>query len=112
MKNILLYIAFTGMVILFLGCGKKTVPEKKSDKAVVEYKNSAVGTASKPVAIKKIKTAVPKVIVVNDKVASKTFDGRYYYDLDGKRYWRNNVDGKYYLYNKSMHNDPAFKSPQ
>ena len=58
-----------------------------------------------------VKTAVPKVIVVNDKAAKKSGDGRYYYDLDGRRYWRNNKDGKYYLFNKSMYSDDAFKSP-
>ncbi|HMJ46048.1 MAG TPA: hypothetical protein VK498_01875, partial [Ferruginibacter sp.] len=53
----------------------------------------------------------PKVITVNDIAAKKTIDGRYYYDLMGHRYWRNNKDGKYYIYNKSQHNDPAFKKP-
>lgn len=54
-------------------------------------------------------TAAPKVIWVNDKVAKKNFDGRLYYDLDGRRYWKNYIDGKYYLYNKAMYNNPAFK---
>jgi len=57
----------------------------------------------------KPKAVIPRVIVVNDKVASKSLDGRYYYDLLGHRYWRNNKDGKYYLFNKSMFNDEAFK---
>lgn len=60
---------------------------------------------------KAVKTAVPKVITVNDKVAKRSIDGRYYYDLDGHRYWRNNKDGKYYLFNKSMYDDEAFKAP-
>lgn len=54
-------------------------------------------------------TAAPKVIWVNDKVAKKNFDGRLYYDLDGRRYWKNYVDGKYYLYNKAMYSNAAFK---
>ena len=52
---------------------------------------------------------VPKVITVDDKAAKKTPDGRMYYDLDGRRYWRNYDDGKYYLFNKSMYSNPAFK---
>lgn len=59
---------------------------------------------------KTVKAVVPKVIVVNDKVAKRSIDGRYYYDLDGHRYWRNNKDGKYYLFNKSMYDDDAFKA--
>ncbi|MBK6380069.1 MAG: hypothetical protein IPF72_10235 [Chitinophagaceae bacterium] len=58
-----------------------------------------------------LKTAVPKVIIVNDKIAKRSVDGRYYYDLEGRRYWRNNRDGKYYLFNKSMFDNPDFKSP-
>jgi hypothetical protein len=83
-------------------CSKKTVPEKETSVVVTP--------APKPVA-KKIKTPVPAVIVVNDLKASKTFDGRMYYDLEGHRYWRNNRDGKYYKYSKSMQNNPDFKAP-
>ncbi|MBL0201642.1 MAG: hypothetical protein IPP81_16305 [Chitinophagaceae bacterium] len=54
---------------------------------------------------------MPKVIIVNDKVAKRSVDGRYYYDLEGRRYWRNNRDGKYYLFNKSMFDNPDFKNP-
>jgi len=60
---------------------------------------------------KTIKTPLPQVITVNDKYAKRSVDGRYYYDLEGKRYWRNNKDGKYYLFHKSMFEDDAFKSP-
>ena len=55
-------------------------------------------------------TTVPKVIAVNDKVAKRSVDGRYYYDLNGHRYWRNNKDGKYYLFHKSMFDDEALKA--
>lgn len=58
-----------------------------------------------------VKTAVPKVIIVNDKYAKRSVDGRYYYDLEGHRYWRNNRDGKYYLFHKSMFDNEDFKSP-
>lgn len=80
------------------GCSKKHNPE------------ATASVPAKPVKKAAIKTAVPKVIIVNDKVAKKSLDGRYYYDLEGRRYWRNNRDGKYYLFNKSMFDNPDFKS--
>jgi hypothetical protein len=59
---------------------------------------------------KKIKPPLlPKVITVNDSAAHKSVDGRLYYDLMGRRYWRNYKDGKYYLYNKSMYGDASFR---
>jgi hypothetical protein len=42
-------------------------------------------------------------------VAMKAVNGRYYYDLQGKRYWRNNRDGKYYLYYKDMFDNKDFQ---
>jgi hypothetical protein len=59
----------------------------------------------------KPKEVFPEVITVNDSAARKSVDGRYYYDVLGHRYWRNNKDGKYYLFNKSMYNNPDFKKP-
>jgi ABC-type Fe3+-hydroxamate transport system substrate-binding protein len=96
-------MAFLAVVIM-AGCSKKTNPA-----------TTAVNTPD-PVTVKivkrppTLKTAVPKVIIVNDKVAKRSVDGRYYYDLEGHRYWRNNRDGKYYLFHKSMFDDPDFKS--
>ena len=90
---IILLAAFT-----IQSCNKKSHPTKSPSNITV-----------KPIP-KKVVTPTPKVIVVDDKVARRTIDGRYYYDLEGHRYWRNNKDGKYYLYNKSMYADPAFKS--
>ncbi|MCP9750640.1 hypothetical protein [Ferruginibacter sp. HRS2-29] len=88
---------FTVCVLSFLfSCSKKTTPAKEPVTAAP---------------VKKIKTATPKVITVNDAAAKKTVDGRLYYDLEGHRYWKNYKDGKYYLYNKSMHSDDAFKAP-
>ena len=118
------------LVITVVSCSKKTVPAQPSVQVqpapakpgtvkainidtVAAVKTDTVATATtvaKPV-VKKPVEATPKVITVNDQAAKKTIDGRYYYDLLGHRYWRNNKDGKYYLYNKSMHNDPAFKKP-
>ncbi len=108
--------------ILFLSaCSKKTQPTQNVETvnsksasdtiAVVRKPDSTVFV--KPVAKKrKVAESVPKVITVNDQFAKKSVDGRYYYDLQGHRYWRSNKDGKYYLFNKSMLNDAAFKKPQ
>ena len=92
----LLIVLFSALT--FQRCSKKSHPAKTE--AVVVKK------------VPKVKTPVPKVIVVNDQIAKRTFDGRLYYDLEGRRYWRSNKDGKYYLYNKSMYSDPDFKAPK
>jgi len=42
-------------------------------------------------------TSTPKFIIVDDRSAKSTADGKLYYDLGGYRYWKNNKDGKYYL---------------
>jgi PBP1b-binding outer membrane lipoprotein LpoB len=63
----------------------------------------------KPVIKPKPKTEFPKVITVNDEAASESVDGRLYYDVMGHRYWKNFKDGKYYLFDKSMYNNPDFK---
>jgi len=97
-KAVFILIAFLA-VIFVTGCSKKSHPE------------TTVAAPAKPVKKATVKTAVPKVITVNDKVAKRSVDGRYYYDLEGHRYWRNNRDGKYYLFNKSMFDNPDFKSP-
>ncbi len=89
------------IVCIATGCSKKSHPAETP---------TAVTAPAKPVKRTAIKTAVPKVITVNDNVAKKSLDGRYYYDLEGHRYWRNNRDGKYYLFNKSMFDNPDFKS--
>ncbi len=100
MKKLCMLISAFILLVTISSCSKKSHPA------------ATVATeTAKPAAVKKpLKTAIPKVIVVNDKVAKRSVDGRYYYDLEGHRYWRNNKDGKYYLFNKSMFDDPAFKS--
>ncbi|HMK03723.1 MAG TPA: hypothetical protein VK489_06010 [Ferruginibacter sp.] len=100
----LLFVAFL-MVFTIYSCSKKIHPSKKDEAAAIK---DSIALAKKT-PVKKIKTAVPKVIVVNDAAAKKSGDGRLYYDLQGRRYWRNYKDGKYYLFNKSMYNDDAFK---
>jgi len=93
---------------------KKTVQKSESLDTVttVITKPDTVSTVVVPrPPVKKTVEPTPKVITVSDVAARKTIDGRLYYDLMGHRYWRNNKDGKYYLYNKSMQTDPAFKNP-
>jgi hypothetical protein len=96
-------IVITALLILITvnSCSKKNHP------------STAASTTTTPAAPKKstVKRAVPKVIAVNPKAAKRSIDGRYYYDLEGHRYWRNNRDGKYYLFHKSMFDNPDFKSP-
>ena len=107
MKKAQLVITALVMLILVDSCSRKVTPGTENN----ANSKAAVAGKTKTVSVRKIKIPVPKVIVVNDSVASKTFDGKYYYDLDGHRYWRNNKDGKYYLYNKSMATDPDFRKP-
>jgi ABC-type uncharacterized transport system auxiliary subunit len=100
-KAVFVLMAFLAVAIM-AGCSKKT--------------NPAAATTTEPVTTKPVrkpafKTVVPKVIIVNDKVAKRSVNGRYYYDLEGHRYWRNNRDRKYYLFHKSMFDNPYFKSP-
>ena len=106
-------------VVLLYSCSRKTHPAKTNTAAVTSTSTSdsaanvdSAAIAKKDIARRKTKVAIPKVIVVNDDAAHKSVDGRYYYDMLGHRYWRNNKDGKYYLFNKSMYNDPDFKKPQ
>ena len=94
------------IILICSSCSKKNIPSKELEKPQV-----TAAEPSKPAPVKVIKTPVPKVITVNDSVAKKSVDGRLYYDLEGKRYWRNNKDGKYYKYYKGMQDDPAFKTP-
>ena len=104
-QKILVFFALG--IFSITACHKKAVPEKST--VVVTKPDTARSSGSTVTKPKTPPAAVPKVIVVEDSKATKTFDGRYYYDLMGHRYWKNNIDGKYYLYNKSMNNDPAFK---
>jgi len=104
-RSTLIYVAFP-LLFIFSYCSKKTNPGKQTSTSV--YGNE---TSPKPVVKKAVKTPVPKVIVVNDVAAKKTFDGRLYYDLEGRRYWKKYKDGKYYLFNKSMTTNPDFKKP-
>jgi len=97
-KNMLI-ISTVFTTALLSSCSKKHHPSNST----TETKSTTIVIPPKP------KEPIPTVITVNDKVATKSVDGRLYYDLQGRRYWRNYKDGKYYLFNKSMYNNPDFK---
>jgi hypothetical protein len=103
-KNIIAIIAFLVLAGL-VACSKKMHPANSSEASNI------APAAAKPAKKLVLKTAVPDVISVNDAAARRSLDGRYYYDLEGHRYWRNNRDGKYYLFHKSMFDNPDFKAP-
>ena len=108
-------VAFV-FVVLLSSCSKKQVPQTTSKpvifyngKEVVNKPAAATTTATKKTVVRKVVTPVAKVIIVSDKAAKQNIDGRLYYDVEGRRYWKNYSDGKYYLFNKSMYSDSAFK---
>ncbi len=105
MNKPFLQAAIIFFLILATGCNKKTNP------SVSNPSSSEKPAETKTVKRAVVKTAVPKVIVVNDSVAKRAVDGRYYYDLEGRRYWRNNRDGKYYLYYRGIFENEDFKAP-
>lgn len=107
MKNLLL-LALVSMFMI--SCSRKTTTVVKKE-TTKDSKTAKSKEAEKPKPVI-VKTPTPASITVNDKVAKRAVDGRLYYDLEGKRYWKNFKDGKYYLYNKSMHENPEFKPPK
>ncbi|MCW3093351.1 MAG: hypothetical protein JWP81_4420 [Ferruginibacter sp.] len=119
MQSVLKGIAGLLIVMAVQSCSKKSTPTRTEPTTAVEVKTDTIGVinkadtvaAVKPVVKSKPKSSLPKVITLNDKFAKRSVDGRLYYDLQGHRYWRNNKDGKYYLFNKSMLTDDAFKKP-
>lgn len=114
---------------LLSSCSRKTVPNKTArvtsvksnpDEATSKVKPApeapkkdtaavVVAAEEKPAPKPAAKPDFPKVISVNDNAASKSVDGRLFYDVLGHRYWKNYNDGKYYLFDKSMYNNPDFK---
>ncbi len=87
--------------VLIISCSKKHQPQAAINKTDIP--------AAKKTVVRKIHTPVPKLLIMDDKGANRTADGRLYHDLEGHRYWRNYKDGKYYLFNKSMYADSSFK---
>lgn len=113
-----LFLAVVVITPLLYSCSRKHHPERttpasseKNNTVIIPTKSDSV-VSKKTVYRPKQKDIIPKVIVVNDAAAHKSVDGRFYYDLIGHRYWKNNKDGKYYLFNKSMYNNDAFKAPR
>lgn len=94
-----IYLIILLFIVTISSCSKKSHPAE-----------TVKTTETTVVKKRKVVTTIPKVIIVDDKVAKRSVDGRYYYDLQGHRYWRNNKDGKYYIFHKSMFDNPDFKS--
>ena len=113
-KNSLMQKVFKLIMALLIlsalnSCSKK-IHSSKTPEVIVTADTTSSVIAEKPMVIKrKPKTVFPKTISVNDSAAHKSIDGRLYYDVLGHRYWKNYKDGKYYLFNKTMYNNPAFK---
>ena len=113
-----IFILIILILILPVSCTRKTHPATDTG-ARLDYgaipgslykKSEAISTnVVTRKTITKNNTPIPNVIIVSDRAARKSIDGRYYYDVKGHRYWRNKFDGKYYRFNKSMYNDEAFK---
>lgn len=110
MANRYFYIFIFISASTLFSCSKKIHPVIPETPAVINTVSDTTTAVAKKVIVKrKIKDPVPKMISVNDAIAKKTVDGRLFYDLDGHRYWRNNKDGKYYLFNKAMYDQAEFK---
>ena len=99
MKYSFLFIFFT----LVISCSKKTVPIKEAEPI------AKVKPVTPPPPKRITKTPTASYIIINDAAPKKVVDGRLFYDLEGKRYWKNYRDGKYYLFNKKMYSDYDFK---
>src|ERR1035437_625943 len=97
------------ITVLLYSCSKKHTPERTIQPS--ENNNVIIPNNNDSVVVRK-KDIIPNAIVVNDKAAKKAIDGRLYYDLLGHRYWKNYKDGKYYLFNQKMYDNPAFKAPK
>jgi hypothetical protein len=110
-----------GLTLILYSCNKKYIPHQNNVPVItVPGTGNSNNSVAKPLAVTKpvsktifrktvVPVTVPKVIWVDDKAAKKNFDGRLYYDVDGRRYWKNYNDGKYYLFNQAMYSDSAFK---
>jgi hypothetical protein len=97
-KNLALFLILFS--VFFTSCSRKHQPQA----ATIEK------PAEKVILVKRVpKTPVPKSIIVDDRAAKRSGDGRLFYDLENRRYWKNYDDGKYYLFNKNMFGDSAFK---
>ena len=117
MVKIKLLIAVLLIGLSLNSCHKKNYPARTPESNTDNNVSSTSmipdsATITKPAIKRKPKVPVAKVITVDDNAAHKSVDGRLYYDVLGHRYWKNYKDGKYYLFNQSMYNNPDFKAPQ
>jgi len=110
MKRRIIVIASLFFILTSVSCRRKSYPSKTT--VAVPAKSADAVAAKKTITKSNERVVLPHVISVNDSVAHKSVDGRLYYDVMGHRYWKNNQDGKYYIFNKSMYDNPAFKAPQ
>ena len=114
------YSAAFILLVFVYSCSRKHT-SRKTDSITTTVTSSGTGSEKKidTVTVVKKKNFTPKKkdiippsIVVNDNAAKKAVDGRLYYDLLGNRYWKNYKDGRYYLFNQKMYDNPAFKPPK
>lgn len=115
LKRLFFLISVIFIVISFNSCSRKIHPSGSPSVTSINGISSSdnrkedEGNPEKATVARKPKATFPKMISVNDSAASKSVDGRLYYDVMGHRYWKNYKDGKYYLFNKSMYSNPDFK---
>lgn len=113
LKRVLILIVVVFMLISFNSCSRKIHPSGSASvspiNGISSEKTNDEASLEKTTVKRMPKATFPKIISVNDNVASKSVDGRLYYDVMGHRYWKNYKDGKYYLFNKSMYSNPDFK---
>jgi hypothetical protein len=100
-----LVIAFLTGCIFLTACSRKHQPQITTNNSGLETVKPPI---VKPLPAKVIHSPVPQVLTIYGGM-QKSVDGRLYYDLEGRRYWKNYDDGKYYLFNKRMFGDAAFK---
>ena len=109
--SILVFVVF--MIIFFNGCSRRIHPSGSASVTPVHGissgKTNDEASMEKTTVKRMPKATFPRIISVNDSAASKSVDGRLYYDVMGHRYWKNYKNGKYYLFNKSMYSNPDFK---
>ena len=85
-KMIKKYLFFFILItMLAYSCRRKHVPSKTSETSSLPVKNDSV-IIRKKIFKPRQKDIIPNAIIVNDKVARKSVDGRLYYDLLGHRY--------------------------
>ena len=105
-------------LLILQACSRKTAPPPKPNitptigttTTTTTPDSAAIAEVKAKMGYKTpVKTAVPKSIVVSDVAAKKTVNGRYYYEMECKLYWRSKKDVKYYIYYKGMFENKDFQ---